>query len=331
MTPEPMRAARLLPLLLLLSTSSWGCGVFAGDPAPTPTPTPTATRTATPTRTATATPTRTPTPSPTLTPEPLRSTSTLEMAQGGATVLRVRGGGASAVAVFAGRSYALLPASDGFWGVLGAPADQPPGSYPVSITILDGAGATVAQLSATVLVYDTAYPVEYITLPPGPSSLLNAELAAQEAATRAQVFASSTAARLWAGPFIYPVAGPISSGYGGGRSYNGGPVSSFHHGADFPVDEGAPVAAANAGRVAFAGPLPVRGTSVIIDHGGGVFSGYHHLSSTSVAAGATVAKGDLIGFSGQTGLATGPHLHWEVIVNGVEVDPVPWTYTEYAP
>lgn len=325
MTPEPMRAARLFPLLLLFTTTSWGCGVFAGDPAPTPTPS------ATPTRTATSTPTSTPTPSPTPTPEPQTVTATVELAQGGAAVLRVRGGGASAVAVFADRRYTLLPAGDGFWGVLGAPADQPLGSYPVSIAILDGAGATVAQLGATVLVYDTAYPVEYITLPPGPSTLLNAELAAQEAATRTQVFASSTSTRLWAGPFIYPVAGPMSSGYGGGRSYNGGPVSSYHHGADFPVDEGVPVVAANAGRVAFAGPLPVRGTSVIIDHGGNVFSGYHHLSSASVGVGATVAKGDLIGYSGATGLATGPHVHWEIIVNGVEVDPVPWTYTEYGP
>jgi len=320
-----MRAARLLPVLLLLSSASWGCGVFASDPAPTPT------STATPTRTATATPTRTPTPSPTPTPEPQTVTTTIELAQGGAAVLRVRGGGVSAAAFFTERWYPLLLAGDGFWGVIGVSADLPPGTYPLAVAFLDGAGATTAQLDATVLVYDTAYPVEYITLAPGPSSLLNAELAAQEAATRSQVFASSARERLWSGPFIYPVAGPISSGYGSGRSYNGGPVTSFHHGADFPVDEGALIVAANSGRVAFAGPLPVRGASVIIDHGGGVFSGYHHLSSVAVAAGATVAKGGLIGYSGATGLATGPHLHWEIIVNGVEVDPVPWTYGEFGP
>ena len=328
MAPKLMRAARLLPLLLLLSTASWGCGVFAG-PSPTPTPTPTAT----PTRTATPTPTptHTPTLTPTSTPEPQTVTSTVEVAQGGAAVLRIRGGGASAVAVFGEREYPLLPTRDGFWGVLAAAADQQLGSYPVSVALRDEAGTTVAQLSATVIVYDTAYPVEYITLPPGPSALLDPALVAQEAATRSEVFAAFTSERLWSGAFIYPVAGPISSGYGVGRSYNGGPVTSFHHGADFPVDEGAPVAAANAGRVAFAGALPVRGTSVIIDHGGGVFSGYHHLSSASVAVGASVAKGDLVGYSGATGLATGPHLHWEIVVRGAAIDPVFWTYDEVAP
>jgi murein DD-endopeptidase MepM/ murein hydrolase activator NlpD len=259
-----MRAARLLPLLLLLSTASWGCGAFSGDPAATPTPT------ATPTRTATPTPTRTSTPSPTPTPEPETVTSLIELAQGGAAVLRVRGGAASATAYFTQRWYPLLPSSDGFWGVVGVPADLPSGTYPLAVAFLDGAGNTTAQLNATVLVSDTTYPVEYITLPPGPSSLLDAQLAAQEAAIRAQVFSSSRAEQLWSGSFLYPVGGPTSSPYGIGRSYNGGPVGSFHHGTDFPVDEGTPIAASNSGVVAFAGPLPVRGTSVIIDHGGGV-------------------------------------------------------------
>lgn len=314
------RPARLLPLLLLLSTASWGCGVFSSSsPTPTPTVTPT------------ATPTRTPTPSPTPTPQPRVEGATIELAQGGSAVLRVIGGGASATASFNGRVYPMPPSVSGFWTVLGVGADASTGSYPVDIAVRDGAGAAVAQLNATVVVYDAGYPVEYITLPPDASALLDPNLSAQEAATRAQVFASPTRDRLWAGPFIYPVGGPISSGYGIGRSYNGGPVSGFHHGTDFPVDEGTPIAAANAGLIAFAAALPVRGTSVIIDHGGGVFSGYHHLSSATVQVGQLVAKGDLIGYSGATGLATGPHLHWEVVVNGVEVDPVFWTNKEIGP
>ena len=321
MAPRSMRRpARLLPLLLLLSTASWGCGVFS-SPSPTPTPT----------VTPTATPTRTPTPSPTPTPQPRVETATIELVQGGSAVLRVSGGGASATASFNGRDYPMLTYTAGFWTVLGVGAGASTGSYPVDIAVRDGAGAAVAQLSATVVVYDAGYPVEYITLPPDASALLDPNLSAQEAATRAQVFAASTRDRLWAGAFIFPVGGPISSGYGIARSYNGGPVSGFHHGTDFPVDEGTPIAAANSGLIAFAAALPVRGTSVIIDHGGGVFSGYHHLSSATVQVGQLVAKGDLIGYSGATGLATGPHLHWEVIVNAVEVDPVFWTYEEIGP
>jgi len=173
--------------------------------------------------------------------------------------------------------------------------------------------------------------VEEIFLEPEESALLDANLAAEEAATRERVFATYTEQRLWSGPFILPVGTIITSPYGIGRSYNGAPVSSFHSGTDFVADETTAIAAANAGRVAFAAALPIRGLSVIIDHGGGVFSGYHHLSSTSVVEGQDVAQGQQIGFAGDSGLATGPHLHWEITVRGVPVDPTLWTFEEVGP
>ncbi|OGO49349.1 MAG: hypothetical protein A2148_00115 [Chloroflexi bacterium RBG_16_68_14] len=255
----------------------------------------------------------------------------MEVSQGSVAVLRVRGAAASAVATFEGREYPLLPKPDGFWGIIGVAADSALGAYPVAIVLRDASGQSVAELAATLVVVDAAYPVEQVYLQPEQSALLDPALAEQEAATRAAVFAAFTPERLWSGPFLFPVAGSISSSYGIGRSYNDGPVTSFHHGADFPVDEETPVAAANSGRVAFAGELPIRGVSVIIDHGAGVFSGYHHLSRVAVQQGQAVAAGDLIGYSGASGLATGPHLHWEIIVRGVEVDPVLWTYSEIGP
>jgi murein DD-endopeptidase MepM/ murein hydrolase activator NlpD len=258
-------------------------------------------------------------------------TATVEVAQGGAAVLEVQGGGVSAVATVQGKPYTLLRKEGGFWAVIGAAANQELGSYPISIVIRDGAGLTVAELSASLVVYDTAYPVEQIFLTASESALLDPALAQQEEATRASVYAKVTPERLWSGPFVYPVAGIISSPYGIGRSYNGAPVSSYHTGADFSADEGVPVAAANSGRVAFAGALPIRGNSVIIDHGAGVFSAYHHLSATSVQQGQMVNKGDLVGYVGSSGLATGPHLHWEIVVNGANVDPVLWTYEEIGP
>ena len=320
---------RLLPpLLLLLAAASGGCGVFAGaDPTPTPTPTVTPTPTMTPTPTPTLTPTQTPTP----TPLPVVETASVEVTQGGVAVLRVSGQSASATATFAEREYPLLAKPGGFWAVIGVTADFPAGSYPVTIVLRNGAGLTVAELNATIHVLDAGYPVETISLAPEQSELLDPALAAQEAATRSAVFAAFTPERLWSGPFLFPVPGEISSAYGIGRSYNGGPVSSYHHGTDFPRDAGTPVAASNAGRVAFAGELPVRGLSVIIDHGAGVFSAYHHLERFTVQEGQFVATGDLVGYVGASGLATGPHLHWEVIVGGVEVDPVLWTYDEIGP
>lgn len=322
-----MRAiARLLPtlLLLLLSTASAGCGVFAGA-APTPTPTATPTPTPTPTTTSTLTP------SPTPTPAPRVETSVLEVAQGGVVILRVSGRAASAVASFGGRDYPLVAALDRFWGVIGVAADHQPGRYPAAVVLRDDAGRPVAELSAIIVVVDTQYPVEEVALAPEELALFDPALAAEERAIRAAVFSTPTPARLWSGPFVFPVSGSISSPYGVGRSYNGGPVGSFHHGTDFPRDEGTPVVAANDGRIAFAGALPQRGVSVIIDHGAGVFSGYHHLSNMSVEQGQSVAKGDRIGSVGASGIVTGPHLHWEIVVRGVEVDPVLWTYDELGP
>jgi murein DD-endopeptidase MepM/ murein hydrolase activator NlpD len=121
-----------------------------------------------------------------------------------------------------------------------------------------------------------------------------------------------------------PAGGPYSGLYGIARSYNNGPVSSYHHGTDFLGDEGDPVYAAADGVVAFADHLDVRGNTIYIDHGAGLISGYHHLSAINVTAGETVSAGQLIGAIGATGLVTGPHLHWEVIIRGVEIDGKLW-------
>ncbi len=314
---QPMTSSLRLALLVFVCLLPFaaGCGVFADDPPP---PTPTATPTDTPTPLPTATPT----------PEPVLETKAVSFAQGGFGVLRVRALAASAIANFDGQEYPLLPIPDGFLGVIGVAADHPLGSQTATISLLDAGGRPYAVLSATVTVVDTAYPVELIELAPEQSALLDPQLSQQEAAIRGAVYSLFTPEQLWSGPFLYPVSGAISSEYGIGRSYNGGPVTSFHRGTDFALDEGTPVAAANAGRVALSGELPIRGLSVIIDHGGGVFTAYHHLSETAVAEGQPVAKGDLVGFVGASGLATGPHLHWELVVGGVELDPVLWTGDE---
>lgn len=226
---------------------------------------------------------------------------------------------------FDGRGYAMLAKEGGFWAVIGVGAAQPLGSYPAVISLRSEAGTDLGRLDATISVVKTAYPFESITLAPDQSALLDPALSQQEAATREALYSRHTPEQLWEGVFLQPLPGPISSPYGIGRSYNGGPVTSFHHGTDFALDEGTPIAAANTGRVAFADEMPIRGLSVVLDHGGGVFTAYHHLSEAAVVEGAFVAIGDLVGFVGASGLATGPHLHWELIVSGVEVDPMLWT------
>jgi murein DD-endopeptidase MepM/ murein hydrolase activator NlpD len=70
--------------------------------------------------------------------------------------------------------------------------------------------------------------------------------------------------------------------------------------------------------------LNVRGNAVLIDHGLGLYSGYWHQSQIAVSAGQEIQPGDLIGYIGDTGLVTGPHLHWEMRLNGVAVSPLQW-------
>jgi murein DD-endopeptidase MepM/ murein hydrolase activator NlpD len=79
------------------------------------------------------------------------------------------------------------------------------------------------------------------------------------------------------------------------------------------------------GVVAFVGSGPARGNTVILDHGAGVYSTYAHLQRADVAKGNAVAAGQVIGRVGSTGFSTGPHLHWEVWVDGANVDPLEWT------
>ena len=123
-------------------------------------------------------------------------------------------------------------------------------------------------------------------------------------------------------PFLKPLLGesPVSSPFG----YRIDPFlgrPALHAGVDLLQDYGAEVRAAAAGRVVHAGPMGGYGTMVEIDHGNGLSTRYGHLSETQVAEGEEVAQGALIGRLGTTGRSTGPHLHYEVRINGDPIDP----------
>jgi murein DD-endopeptidase MepM/ murein hydrolase activator NlpD len=115
-----------------------------------------------------------------------------------------------------------------------------------------------------------------------------------------------------------------SSRFGNRRSYNGSTYNTFHSGLDIVGGEGTEIYAPAAGVVVFAGPLTVRGNATMIDHGWGVYSGYYHQKEIYVKVGDKVEAGQLIGIVGSTGRVEGPHLHWEIWVNGVQVDPLDW-------
>ncbi len=138
------------------------------------------------------------------------------------------------------------------------------------------------------------------------------------AALRAQAAAPTTSAqnvRSSGGQLGWPVVGPVTSGFGTrwGR---------LHAGIDIAVPSGTPVHAAAAGTVIYAGVLGGYGNLVVVDHGNGIMTAYAHNSGFASSVGQQVAQGDVIASSGSTGHSTGPHVHFEVRVNGAPVDPL---------
>lgn len=147
--------------------------------------------------------------------------------------------------------------------------------------------------------------------------------AAEEAARRAALLSGKTLPPENAGApgaFIWPVSGPITSPFGL-RPNPFGSGFETHPGIDIGAPMGATIAAAAGGRVIFAGWYGGYGNAIIIDHGGSTSTVYGHCSQIFVSNGQDVQRGQAIGAVGMTGRATGPHLHFEVRVNGVPVDP----------
>jgi len=123
-----------------------------------------------------------------------------------------------------------------------------------------------------------------------------------------------------AGAFQRPVSGPVTSGFG----YRVHPIfgtSRMHTGLDFPASSGTPIYAADSGVVVSAGSRGGYGNATVVDHGGGTATLYAHQSRLGVSAGQSVERGQVIGYVGSTGFSTGPHLHFEVRINGQPVDP----------
>lgn len=249
------------------------------------------------------------------------------VAQQGQTLsVRVRiTGTATLFVTFDGMPLRMSEDDAGYWGLAPVSAVAAPGRKDLVIQATTDEGVT--ELTWPVWVIQGEFPIQYIQVPESKGGLLDPVKVQEEQARLAAVWSQSAPERLWDGLFVTPLAPGyvISSPFGARRSYNDGPVDSYHAGQDFAAPGGTPVVAPAAGRVVLAEPLTVRGNAVVIDHGMGVHTGYWHLSTIHVSEGQEVAVGDLIGEVGTTGLSTGDHLHWEMRVLGVPVDPLEWT------
>lgn len=247
-------------------------------------------------------------------------------------LVRVRSPGADGGSLtFRGESLPLSLDDDDLWAVVGVPVTAELGVGTLTVSTRDPAGNALTSATASYEVVPVERPIQNLILTSEEASVLTPEAGQREYALRLQQFARFDRGRRWNGRFVRPLAGPITTYFGEGRRINGGPSGSFHSGTDIANAEGTPVVAAAEARVSWAGEMPIRGNTVVIDHGSGVLTHYSHLSRIDVVLDQVVRPGEAIGLVGSTGLSTGPHLHWELSIYGVNVDPFEWISTDFTP
>ncbi len=214
-----------------------------------------------------------------------------------------------------------------YFSIIGLEAWSSPGTYTATLN-LRYADGTETSMTTTFEVATTDFRVEQIYVPPDQIQLLDPVVVNSEKEQLNDLARPTSPEKRWRQVFLVPTEGEISSPFGERRSYNGGPPDGYHEGVDIAAPQGAAVIAANSGIVVWAGPMKVRGNAVVIDHGLGVYSGYFHLDQVLVQPSQSVERGLAIATVGQTGLSTGPHLHWETKIGGTNVDPLVWTERE---
>lgn len=232
---------------------------------------------------------------------------------------------------FNAREYPVYPIEgDSLRALIGLPYNFVPGRYAVLIAE-KGKGRKKKKKKKYELltVNRKVFPVSYITFTAEKRKLIASPLNKRERDLISTALKIEKKQQHWEGKFILPVQGKIVGEYGVKR-IAGKEFLWSHKGVDLKVPQGTPVQAANSGEVILAEEgFYLHGKTVTIDHGQGITTIYLHLKSINVRKGDKVTKGQIIGRVGETGLATGPHLHWGLYVHGVPVDPLPWVEREY--
>lgn len=251
----------------------------------------------------------------------------LPIKQGGTAEIIVQpANGATIGGTLDNHSLHFFPTGDGQEVALqGIDVLLQPGVYPLRLdaTLTDGSKQSFEQM---VLVVTGDQRTDSQPVPPvDPNSITS------ENNQIASVVAQATPSKYWQSQFILPVGQPscTTEWFGTPRhfTYNGSESNYFHTGVDYGVcsqDHPFDIYAAAAGKVVFTGLLTIRGNATIIDNGWGVYTVYAHQREIDVAVGQEVQAGQVIGQIGATGHVTGPHLHFEMWVNDVVVNPLDW-------
>jgi biotin carboxyl carrier protein len=217
--------------------------------------------------------------------------------------------------------FSADPKSRAWFGFGGVSLETPPGVYSLQLTGITSGGGKIS-FEKKIAVHRAVYPSIAVTVAKKftePNTQQMQEID-QGKTIKQEAFSQVTVERQWSGDFHAPVEARISDVFGTQRKFNGKVLSS-HQGLDFAVPSGTPISALNAGTVILARPLYFEGNCVVLDHGQGLLTLYLHLSEFKVKQGDRVERGQVLGASGGTGRATGPHLHVAVRWQGVYLDP----------
>ncbi len=300
-----MRSVALLAVLAVFGTACGGERPAATAQFVQPTATPVATLGQ-----------PTPTPEP---PEVVLSTS--DVYQGGAVLVSLTGPAESGSVSFRGRNIPLIQGDRSIFAFVPVAVEDSPGTSFLTVDFLLENGSE-GQFSADVTVLETEWAVDDLSFTDEQEMLLDPATVAEENETLSAIYGVFTEEKLWSDLWQFPVLGGITAPFGEKRAVNGADPDGHHPGTDFGAGEGVDVVATNSGVVVLARELKLRGNTVIVDHGGGVFSTYAHMSEIEVHEGQQLEPGALVGRVGNTGLSTAAHLHWEMSVSGVPVDAV---------
>jgi murein DD-endopeptidase MepM/ murein hydrolase activator NlpD len=233
---------------------------------------------------------------------------------GGVAVLDLGAGSVAPKAFFQGKPVLVIKEQEQWRAIVGLPLTLKPG--PALVTTAD-------QRSVNFMVGTKKYAEQHITLKntrmvnPNPDDLkrIDSELAIQTRAYR--TFSPAIPSNLL---LDKPVDGPLSSRFGVRRFFNG-EERNPHSGLDFAVPSGTPIKTPANGKVILMGNYFFNGNTVFVDHGQGFISMFCHLSRIDVKLGQLVTRGTVVGRVGQSGRATGPHMHWNISLNDARVDP----------
>ena len=249
----------------------------------------------------------------------------LDIFQGELIETTVSGASVAAVEGTLGREkiffYANGPST--FRAILGADVDAKPAASKLRLSARTHAGEEI-RFDVPVKIKAKSFRQESFNVPPGFDQMTpeNLEEIRREQAAFARVFASPAVDRSWEAPFIRPVPHEESaSSFGRRRIINGTPRAP-HSGLDLSSPAGTDVVATNHGKVVLAGNFFFAGGSIVLDHGGSLFTMYFHLSDIRVGEGEAVRKGDVLALSGATGRVTGAHLHCGARLANARIDPL---------